>query len=689
MHAKRPDIQALRAIAVLLVLAFHLRPAIVPGGFVGVDVFFVISGYLITGTLIAEAARTGSIKLLAFWGRRVRRLMPAATVVLAFVLVGMALLLPAVTWPNVITQVVASALSAENWVLAAQSVDYLQATAAPTPVQHFWSLSVEEQFYLAWPLLLLGGVLLARKLGNPDTRMRLWRILTITLFAVFLAWSIIETNLSPATAYFSTATRAWELLLGAALAVWQPTRLIPRAAASVLAIAGILAIAASAFVITPEMPFPGSIALLPTVGAALVILSGLGAPRWRWVMAPLSWRPVTYIGDISYSLYLWHWPIVVFAFAFFPRTPQLPIEWVAGAVVVSIGLAALSARFIERPFQRPWRGIRPWSVRRTALFGAAMLALTGLFVGSATASFARVAEQARLDADPLNFPGARILDPDYDPSEWNRDVTAAPIPDPAGLFTIERQLTPACMSVIGQTEITTCEAGDPDGDRLVLLVGDSHAAQWLPAVDQLGLDHHWRVVLVARQYCTWSKALRVSLGEEHVFDDCTEWNTNLEQYILDRKPDLVIHGALPYGYPDWVDETHAEYDDEMATGYVQAWQPVLDAGIPVVALREIPRLAESAVPCMTAFGATLDDCSFSFESLQQGPSWLEMAAGREPRVGFVDLDAGICPDGICRPLIGNIYTYRDDSHLSDPFARSLSWLLEDQLRALHPELLAP
>jgi peptidoglycan/LPS O-acetylase OafA/YrhL len=680
---KRPDIQALRAIAVLLVLAFHFRPLWVPGGFVGVDVFFVISGYLITGTLIAEATRNDSIRLLEFWGRRVRRLMPAATVVLACVLIGMALLLPVGTWPNVMTQVVASAFSFENWVLAAQSVDYLQATAPPTPVQHFWSLSVEEQFYAAWPFLLLGGLLLARKLGVR--RVLVWRVATAVLFAGFLAWSIVETSLSPSTAYFSTATRAWELLLGAGLALWQPARRMPLAVASTLAIAGVAAIAAAALVISPELPFPGSIALLPTVGAALVIASGLGAPRWRWVTAGLSWRPLTWIGDISYSLYLWHWPIVVFGMTFWPIDPQLPTLWAAGGLVLSVGLAALSARFVERPFQRPLRDFSPWTVRRTAVLLASLLALTGVFVGGAGVSFGQVSEQARQDADPRNFPGANVLDPAFDPDEWNLDTDAAPIPDASLLWQIEPQLTPACMTVLAESAITSCEAGDPEGDMLVMLVGDSHAAQWLPAVDKLGQEHHWRVELVGKQYCTWSESPRLSLDTGNELPNCKEWNDNLQRYILEQDPALVIHGALPYGYPEHLSQPRGEWDDLQADGYVEAWQPVLDAGIQVVALREVPRYPASAIPCLSAPGATAEGCSYPIADVTQ-VSWMGMAAEREPRVGFIDLDAGICPDGRCQSILGNIYTYRDDSHLSPPFAGSLAWLLEDELRRLHPEL---
>ncbi len=680
---KQPQIQVLRAIAVLLVVVYHVRPNWVPGGFVGVDVFFVISGFLITGSLIREGDANGRVRLRAFWARRVRRLMPAATVVLAAVLVGMTLLLPVWRWPDVIQQVVASALSVENWVLALQSVDYLSAGSTPTPVQHFWSLGVEEQFYVIWPLLIVGGILVARRLGTSS--LRAWRLAVAVLFGVFLTWSIVETALSPATAYFSTATRAWELLLGAALAVWRPRSSLTTTTTSVAALSGLGLIALSVFVISPSTPFPGAIALLPTVGAALVILSGLGQPTWRWVAAPLRFRPAVYVGDISYSLYLWHWPVIVFAGTRFLPGQGLSLGWAALAVVLSVVLAALSTRFVERPFQHPTSRLAPLSLRRTAVLGAALLTITAVLVGASVLNFGRAAEQAAANADPRNFPGARLLDPAFDASQWN-DVVVPPIPDPAGLYVIERQLTTACMTLLHETKITTCEAGDLDADRTVVLVGDSHAAQWLPALDQLGIENGWHVILAGRQYCTWSAGRRPSLDRPVEFEDCEQWNAAIEDFILDLHPDLVVHGALAYGYPDWIEDGHNHYDAEMADGYADAWKPVLDAGIPVVALHEVPRYPVSAVPCLTAFGAAPEDCSYPLTDIVTGPSWMAMAAELEPRVLLVDPVDGICPDGRCQSVIGNIYTYRDDSHISDPYARSLSWLIGDAIRTAYPDL---
>lgn len=683
---KRPDIQALRALAVCLVVAFHIRPAWVPGGFVGVDIFFVISGFLITGSLTSEALRSGRIQLRAFWARRVRRLMPAATVVLAVALIGMTALLPLSTWPTVIQQVAASALSVQNWALVAQSVDYLQLGAAPTPVQHFWSLSVEEQFYVMWPLLLALGLLVSRRLARAP--LALWRALTVVLGLGFLAWSIIETSTSPATAYFSTATRAWELLLGACLVFWTPQRRLHQRGASVTVILGIVFIAASVVLISPASPFPGAIALLPTFGAALFIAGGSGAAPVKPIANLMSWRPVTWVGDISYSLYLWHWPIIVFLVALTPASVDLPPTLAVLAIALSFALAALSWRFVEQPFQRP-RSLTGASLQRTAILGGSLLAITGLLVGGASLNFGRIVHDIDVETDPRNFPGGRVLDPNYDASAWN-DVTVAPIPTIGQRLTFEPQLTLECLSLDKDPKITTCEAGDTTSDTVVFLVGDSHAGQWLGALDEEGKVHHWKIIFAGKQYCSMSNRTEFFSLDKPLarYEECVEWNSSIAGYVQKLHPDLVVAGALDYGYPNWMDpRDHVDYDQLVSHGYSGAWKPIIDAGIPVVAIKEVPRFRDTATVCMERSGATIEGCSETLESLtSDGPSWLQLATEQEPRAGLIDMNSGLCPDGVCRPVIGNVYTYRDDSHVSDPYSRSLAWLFDAQLRPLHPEL---
>lgn len=346
MTDRKAEIQGLRAIAVGSVLLFHIWPSLIPGGYVGVDVFFVISGYLITGLLFREAQATGSISLLAFYARRVRRLLPAATAVLVAVAIFLPLL-PRARWQETIHEIVASALYVENWQLARLAVDYLGGENAPSPLQHYWSLSIEEQFYIAWPLIMLGVLAMARR--TTDIR-RAFFLVLLAIFSVSLVASIVLTASDPVTAYFVTHTRVWELTLGGllALVVLPPLSSAVREAMRVLGLAGI-GIACVAF--STDTRFPGAAALLPTLGAALVIAAGKSSAE-RSTYKVLALRPMQYLGDISYSVYLWHWPLIVFASLHLADSRISPTMggFILAATIV---LAAASKRFIEDPFRHP------------------------------------------------------------------------------------------------------------------------------------------------------------------------------------------------------------------------------------------------------------------------------------------------------------------------------------------------
>ncbi|HEY6609376.1 MAG TPA: acyltransferase, partial [Candidatus Limnocylindria bacterium] len=314
----RADIQGLRAVAVGAVLLFHLWPNRLPGGYVGVDVFFVISGFLITSHLLHRPPRSGG-DLLEFWSRRIRRLLPASLLVLTVITIATWAVAPEPQWGNAAKEIAASALYVVNWYLASSSVDYLAAENAPTAAQHFWSLSVEEQFYLVWPLLI--GLLTVIALR------RRWPLQTVVgaglglAVAASLAYSVIATAQVPASAYFVTPTRVWELGVGGLLALFLSRRAfgrvseseavpLPPVARALLAWMGLAAIALAAFLYSPATPFPGYTALLPVLGAAALVAahapSNAASPARYLAVRPMQW-----LGDVSYSVYLWHWPLIV------------------------------------------------------------------------------------------------------------------------------------------------------------------------------------------------------------------------------------------------------------------------------------------------------------------------------------------------------------------------------------------
>ncbi|MFE0812066.1 acyltransferase family protein [Streptomyces sp. NPDC058848] len=362
----RPDIQALRALAVGLVVFHHLWPTVLTAGFVGVDAFFVISGYLITAQLAHEIDGTGRIRIADFFARRVRRLLPAALLVLASVVVAVHTLVAQDRWADNARQVLASALYSQNWLLGADPVDPARVTATA----HYWSLSVEEQFYLLWPLLLL----LLFKLRAPFARLAG----VAGLGLVSLAWCVHLTEADPAAAYFITPVRVWEFAIGAVIALAGTKPVLPRAVANGVSLLGFTALVGSAVHFTGLTPYPGAAALVPTVGTALVIAAGTGQQR-QWHTTVASSRPVQLLGDISYSLYLWHWPLLILApLAVSDGVLDLPVR--LGILASALVLAYTTKRLVEDPV-RAWPPLAA-STRLTFVAMTAGLATVCLAAGS-------------------------------------------------------------------------------------------------------------------------------------------------------------------------------------------------------------------------------------------------------------------------------------------------------------------
>ncbi|MFD1714744.1 acyltransferase family protein [Amnibacterium flavum] len=385
----RPEIQALRAIAVLAVVIGHVWPRFAPGGFVGVDVFFVISGFLITGQLIRERERTGTIALRSFYLRRARRLLPAAIVVLAVCAVLTLVFVPRGLWEQYLGEIVASLLYVQNWFLAIASLDPTRAVLDASPVVHFWSLSVEEQFYLVWPLLIILCYAAIGVLGRRGPRIA--PVFGVVLGAVTIAsfvYCVLQTGVSASdVAYYSTFARAWEFGLGGLLAFLPLAHsfLTPRQR-GVISWLGVAAIVGAVLAWRDPGAFPGPLAVVPALGAAAVIIAG--APELSWGTIRIArLRFVQWLGDASYSLYLWHWPII----AFLPFITGVPTPWyvLIGVLALCLVVAGLSLRFIENPI----RFRTPGFVRaRTAILGGLVALAAGTVGASAWGIWAAAAE---------------------------------------------------------------------------------------------------------------------------------------------------------------------------------------------------------------------------------------------------------------------------------------------------------
>jgi peptidoglycan/LPS O-acetylase OafA/YrhL len=669
----RPEIQALRAVAVLSVVLFHLWPHRFPGGYVGVDVFFVISGYLITAHLLREASKTGRVRLASFWARRARRLLPAGMLVLGVSAVTVFAVVPLALWRQFLGEILSSALYAENWTLAANAVDYFAAANVPSLSQHYWSLSVEEQFYLVWPLLLVGAAFLAPRFGTSRTR--LFGLVVTAVVVVSFVWSVAMTPGSPA-AYFVTQTRAWEFGLGALLAVaaHRLERLGGPDVRAFASVAGMAAIAIAVFGFGPSTVFPGYAALLPTVGTAIVIWAGSPSGRFSPV-ALYRLRPVRAVGDLSYSLYLWHWPLIIAT----GYALSAPISTVGKLVLLAISLllAWLTKRFVEDPV-RASQGRPGFLTRRKpgwsllAAFVAAV-AIAAIVLSGFVAVGARNAAAQDAIADAAGTSacvGAAALDPSRscDNTALN-DVIA---PD-AGSLTLDRGPGFACNASSG-APLFSCHFGSRSPSALsVALVGDSHAAAMMPALLSQLPSLGWSLDTYMGSGCVWG-----DFEGSHACDN----RKSLQQILQRPTYDVVIVTASRYAEGAGHRGHPAGQPDPRVAGYKAAWQPIIDRGAKLIVIADNPNPPASAVACLGAAATARDaqQCTMSTSTgfrLSDAPA---RAAAELPGVSLVDLSRFYCTAAVCPMVIGNVAVYYDTTHMTATYNRTLGPYLGEQLR---------
>jgi peptidoglycan/LPS O-acetylase OafA/YrhL len=684
----RTDIQGLRAVAVSIVVAYHLAPHALTGGFAGVDVFFVISGFLITSHLLAREPRTGR-DLATFWSRRIRRLLPASLLVLTTTLVAARLVAPETQWENTARQARAAALYVVNWLLAGDAVDYLAAENRPTAVQHFWSLSVEEQFYFVWPvaILLLAG--LARLL-----RRRAVVVVGIGLAVVVaasLAYSVRETTSNPAAAYFVTPTRMWELGVGGLLAVLTAPRVLgrddrprvpPPGIRLVLSWLGLAAIGWTAWTYTSGTPFPGYQALLPVLGTALVIA---GHPRRGEPLGPgglLALRPVQWLGDISYSVYLWHWPLVVLV-PYATGHGLHPVDRLA-ILAATLLLADLTKRFVEDRFRAPQWG-RP--LRKPYLLGALGMAvvvgLAGLQVAEVHHDQGRARarlSQALAGHDPCF--GARALDPGRrcDPVAFS-DLLPAPVDAAHDKSQAYKDVGGKnCWAWQPRYRTVRCTFGDRSSSTRIALVGNSHAGQWLPALQRLASDHHWRIDTYVASECALSD-IPQDLETAADASACRSWVRRTTARVVDSRPSLVVMAnrisvaAAGFSY----DDSAPEY----GRGYTAVLRRFHDAGLKVLVLHDTPAPGTSIPDCVAEHGSDYAHCDGDRASwLPPEPAAAAVRSLADPRIRFADLTDHICDGRVCHAVTGGVITYFDASHLTATYARTLAPYLLPPLERL-------
>lgn len=682
----RPDIQGLRALAVVVVILDHLL-SWPRGGFIGVDLFFVISGYLITGLLLREFDKTGGISFTGFYLRRFKRIFPAATLVLLSTVAAAWLLTPGDRFERTVGDAIWATFFAANWNMGLQGTDYFQADLLPSPLQHYWSLSVEEQFYFVWPWVILIVLLImvrARRSTFGQTRAALAVAISILSVGSFL-YGLYLTQADPAWAYFSSFTRAWELGFGALVAIVSPWLTMPRAARITVSALGLIGIGVSLFVISADSSFPVPGAALPVVCIAAVLVAGeRGSHGHLFVLA----NPVAgYLGNISYSLYLWHFPILIMLYAVLPKGATFYLVY----AVLVLGLSAASYHFVEDPLRRwtpivdhrrrrrrgrPAQRSRVWplwfGLTEAVTIGVGVVVVGGLLavavvrppaaadtpVALSPSTAASAAAPGATASPEQACLGAGSLDPANACGSVDLGDTVSPAPAQASTDRVD-----ACW-IDEHKPIQTCHYGSdaPDAPR-VALVGDSHAHHFIPGLQIAAEAKGWSLDTYTGVSCLLTTTVR---------DAC------------DAQGDIIAAlKAQPY---DVVLTSAARTKSEDPQLYADMFAQLQELGTQVVVIADVPPTSDEGVLCYQRVGFNVDDKSCGVPLSNDPADSLVAAAQLNGKATVVDLADRFCADSWCPSVVGNIIVYRDaKGHITANYARTLAPYLAERIdKVVHP-----
>ncbi|WP_447647855.1 acyltransferase family protein [Microbacterium forte] len=660
---RRADIDGLRALAILLVVAYHVWLGRVSGG---VDVFLMVSAFFLTASFVRRVGSERPLALASFWLRRFRRLLPAAAVTIVGVLGVAFAAYPQTEWPRVWREAWSSLFYVENWTLALSEVDYYaRDSVTPSPFQHFWSLSVQGQVFILWPLIIAAVWLILRR--RRHLVIPALAVVFGTIFVASLAFSVVETMRAQSFAYFDTRTRLWEFAAGSLVAIALPHVRVRPSIAAFLGWVGIVGIVMCGIVLDVQGGFPGYLALWPVICTALVIVAGRDRPRGGPAMI-LESAPLRFVSHDAYALYLVHWPVLVTWMMVSGRSEP---GWLAGAgiVLVSFVLARIASTLVERP------------IRDAAFFegsrrlGVLALAASVLLVAAPLAAWQLTIQHraaALMDSDSGGYPGAAQIDSPIDLA-----VTDLPLMPPATALDDEWvDLNGSCAGDLEPVEpalegscAQTAAAEDSDAWR-VLVMGDSHAQQLMSPLAVLADQQGWGLVALLKGGCaigigapTWSAA----------GTPCDEWRAAAIEYAMRVQPDavyLVATRATPSS-PEVLVEGIREIAEELTAN-----------GIQVIAVRDNPRFDFDMYECVSEDsevvpGADAASCDVPELAFVDGEDFDDLTAA--DGVIAVDFRPWLCPEGVCRGSIGNVAVYIDDNHLSDSYGRTLAPMLQQML----------
>ncbi len=701
----RPDVEGLRAIAVIAVVLFHMKVGGFEGGFVGVDVFFVLSGFLITQLLLRELETSGSVSLHDFWARRARRLLPASCLVLVVTVIASRFMLAPSLLRDVGRDAIAAGLFVVNFVFANRLGDYFNAQLGdltPSPLLHFWSLAVEEQFYLLWPATLL---LVARWLPRPAAFRRNLLIVIAVISVASLAASVWMTNNEPTWAFYLLPARAVELLAGAGLALaGTGLRSVNVRFRAALGWFGVVGVVYAVLAYDESVAFPGTAAMLPVLATVLIVASGGFEPFRFGPGVILGLAPMQWIGRHSYAIYLWHWPALVLSEA---KWGPLSMGQRTIVVAVALLLSVASKALVEDPV-RLSEGLSRFPGRSVVL-GLSLSALAVL-VGLSAVLFqpaldsGAVAEAPELILIGAEEPSDAALVSDADAPETtmanlppvvptaeellatlmaaNRDVLDEALlatdvpgnlrPSVSDVYSDRPAVYPdGCVNEGVDDSLLDCRYGDVGAQRTIVLYGDSHAAQWSPAMDAIALDAGYELIVLAKGGCPTAD---VSIATNTLGRTCPAWRDNVVDFIAGQQPTMVVVTA-------W--HEYDNDDDEWSTGLESTLSRIAPNTGNLVLLADSPGAAANPQQCLSSNRTSMQNCSNRRErAVESGRLDVESAAAERFGATFVDPSDWFCTDVRCPMTLGDVLLFRDADHITTTGADWFRPLLEAAIRPI-------
>lgn len=641
----RPELEGIRAVAALLVAVYHIWIGSVSGG---VDVFFIVSGYLITLSLISRIEREGRINFSENLLGLARRLLPLASTVILISAIMSIFLIPKAYWKQTITEMFSSMFYFQNWQLANDSVDYLAQNNEASPFQHFWALSVQGQFYITWPIIITVVSLLAKKVLKKPLRKTLLAVLII-IFTASISYSIYITAVNQPWAYFDTFARAWEFSLGGILALVLPYISLHKMINLILGWLGLAIISFTGILLPVSSIFPGYAALLPTSGVILVIIASENSSRFG-VLNLLGSKLFQYLGSISYGFYLWHWPLLIFYFAYF-KTDK--VTFFAGTMIllISFVLSIVSIKYIEKPIREI--DIKKSKKRLVKVIVALITPI--ILVGASWSVYIQLSLNGEYTAE--ENPGARAI---------SHNITAVPGAELKPTMLQAKEQLPefysnGCYTGGDSAAVTKCSFGVTENPAYTIaLVGGSHSGHWFPALMAMSEELGLQIDVYNKDACRFS----ADDFEGKLTEECMEWNKNVMEPLMENPPDLIFMTA------------NNNSGDKVPKGYIDKWKE-FEGITTVFAVRDNPQMKEDPTVCVEE--KSVEKCSVPREEvLSKAVPW-ENTEGLPSNVIFADMSDYFCVDNTCPPVIGNVLVFRDTHHITTLYSETLTPALKEHI----------